>query len=80
MSAEKMLAVAEKDYAEVLSRCDVVDRQVAETAARSGSPEYVKLCELAYRQAIAGTSWWPDLMGAAVLLERELQQRLDRNG
>ncbi len=53
MTAEKMLAAAEKDYDEVLRRCDAFDKQLAESAARSGSQEYVRLCRLAYRQAIA---------------------------
>ncbi len=53
MSAEKMLAAAEQDYVDVLRRCDAFDKDLAAAAARSGSPEYVRLCELAYRQAVA---------------------------
>ena len=48
-----MLAATEKDYADVLARCDQFDVQLAAQAARSGSQEYVRLCQLAYRQAIA---------------------------
>ena len=48
-----MLAAAEKDYASVLARCDAFDRKFAEAAANAGSGEYVHLCELTYRQAIA---------------------------
>lgn len=53
MSAEKMLAAAEKDYADVLRRCEEFDKQLAAAAARSGSEEYTRLCQLAYRQAVA---------------------------
>jgi hypothetical protein len=53
MTAESMLAAAEKDYASVLRCCDEFDRRLAESAARSGSQEYVRLCQLAYRQAVA---------------------------
>ncbi len=52
-TAELMLAATEKDYADVLARCDQFDVQLAAQAARSGSQEYVRLCQLAYRQAIA---------------------------
>jgi hypothetical protein len=50
---ESMLAAAEKEYDSVLRRCDAFDEQLAEAAARSGSPEYARLCRLAYRQAVA---------------------------
>jgi hypothetical protein len=53
MTAEKMLAAAEKDYARLLERCDAFDRQLAEAASLSGSQEYVQICQLAYRQAVA---------------------------
>jgi hypothetical protein len=53
MTAEKMLAAAERDYVETLKRCNALDRELAESAGRSGSNEYVRLCELAYRQAVA---------------------------
>lgn len=53
MTVEKMLATAEQDYDETLRRCGAFDRQLAESAAQSGSEEYVRLCRLAYRQAVA---------------------------
>ena len=53
MTAEKMLAAAERDYAWVTERCQEFDDQLAEAARKTGSPEYVNLCSLAYRQAIA---------------------------
>ena len=52
-TAELMLAAAEKEYVDVLARCDQFDVQLAAQAGRSGSQEYVRLCQLAYRQAIA---------------------------
>ncbi len=53
MTAEKMLAAAEKDYEQVLRRCDAFDKLLAATARQSGSAEYERLCLLAYRQAVA---------------------------
>ena len=52
-SAETMLAAAEQDYTALVARCQEFDKQLATAAARSGSAEYVRLCELAYRQAVA---------------------------
>ena len=54
MTAERMLAAAEKDYADVLGRCDEFDQQLAADGwphriARSTSG----CAELAYRQAVA---------------------------
>jgi Domain of unknown function (DUF4965)/Domain of unknown function (DUF5127)/Domain of unknown function (DUF1793)/Domain of unknown function (DUF4964) len=53
MTAERMLAAAERDYAWINERCEDFDDALSEAARRTGSPEYVELCELAYRQAIA---------------------------
>jgi hypothetical protein len=53
MTAEHMLGSAEREYAEVLERCDRFDRALSERLARIGSPEYSQLCQLVYRQAVA---------------------------
>jgi hypothetical protein len=53
MTPETMLATAERDYASLRARCDAFDRQLAETARRSGGEMYQRLCALAYRQAVA---------------------------
>ncbi|HTM53727.1 MAG TPA: DUF4965 domain-containing protein, partial [Pirellulales bacterium] len=53
MTAESMLAMAEKDYASLRARCDTFDRELSEAARRSGGDMYQRLCALAYRQAVA---------------------------
>jgi hypothetical protein len=53
MTAEKMLAATERDYAWVTERCVQFDDQLDAAAKKTGSAEYVDLCALAYRQAIA---------------------------
>jgi len=52
-SAETMLVSAEQDYSRLATRCEEFDKELAAAAARSGSDEYVRLCQLAYRQAVA---------------------------
>ena len=53
MTAERMLAAAERDYAWVADRCGEFDDSLAESARKAGGVEYADLCALAYRQAIA---------------------------
>ncbi|MGD9724624.1 MAG: DUF4965 domain-containing protein [Pirellulales bacterium] len=53
VTAETMLATAEREYDAVLRRSEAWDQELATAAARSGSAEYVQLCALAYRQAVA---------------------------
>lgn len=71
MTPEKMLATAEKDYESVLRRCDAFDAQLAETAARCGSPEYVRLCRLAYRQAVAAHKLVASPQGEPLFFSKE---------
>jgi hypothetical protein len=52
-TAESALTAAERDYEVVLQRCNEFDKQLVNEIARSGSENYVQLCTLAYRQAIA---------------------------
>ena len=81
MTAEKMLAAAERDYAWVMERCQEFDDQLAEAAGKTGSAEYVDLCSLAYRQAIAAHKLVAGAgRRAAVFLEGMFLERLDRHG
>jgi hypothetical protein len=52
-TAESMLADAERQYADVLRRCDAFDKQLDEAARASDGAEYAALCRLVYRQAVA---------------------------
>jgi hypothetical protein len=53
MSTVQMLADAEKDYTSILQQCDRFDQKLAQQALSAGGKEYAKICELAYRQAMA---------------------------
>jgi len=53
MTAEKMLASAEKDYSNLMKRCKAFDVSLHQAAEKAGGAEYAQLCDLAYRQAIA---------------------------
>ena len=70
-TAEKMLAAAERDCVEVRKRCDTFDRELAAAAGRSGSPEYVQLCELVYRQAVAAHKLVAGPDGEPLFLSKE---------
>lgn len=52
-TAKDMIESAAHDYSSMIQSCDAFDRHVAETTQKAGGAEYAKLCELAYRQAMA---------------------------
>ena len=52
-TAAQMLAAAEQDYPRLLEACSQFDQQLRREAQAAGGPEYARLCELAYRQAVA---------------------------
>ena len=53
MTAAKMLATAEKDYARLLTKCRLTDRKIYNDALAAGGQPYADLCQLVYRQAIS---------------------------
>ncbi len=53
MSTKTMLGKAEKEYAQVLKKCDQFDQKLRATTLASGGEKYAKICELAYRQSVA---------------------------
>jgi hypothetical protein len=53
ISAESMLASAQKDYSALISECNAFDRKMYADAMSQGGKQFADLCELAYRQAIA---------------------------
>ncbi|WP_234735469.1 glutaminase family protein [Tellurirhabdus bombi] len=53
MSADKMLADAEREYARVMQKCRQFDQQLYNDAQKAGGKEYADLCQLGYRQAIS---------------------------
>ena len=53
MGTMEMLGKAEKDYREVVQRCDAFDAELYREAFLAGGERYANLCVLAYRQAIS---------------------------
>jgi len=52
-SMEVQLSMAEKEYAQVISKCDTFDKDLYAKALKSGGEEYAKLCVMGYRQSIS---------------------------
>ncbi|HTN22279.1 MAG TPA: DUF4965 domain-containing protein [Pelobium sp.] len=50
---EHQLKLAEQDYSSLMSRCAAFDIKLNADALNSGGETYAKLCNIAYRQAIA---------------------------
>ncbi len=53
MTTEKMLNEVEKNYSEIIKKCKAFDLKLYADAKQAGGEEYAKICEAAYRQAIA---------------------------
>ena len=53
MTIERMLGAAEREYDDVLERCNRFDAALDKRLARIGCEEYSRLCRLVYRQAVA---------------------------
>ena len=71
MTAEQMLATVEREYPVLMQRCDAFDKQLSKSAARSGSSEYVALCQLAYRQAVAAHKLVASPQGEPLFFSKE---------
>ncbi len=68
---ENELATAHKTYAQVISKCRVVDRTIYEDALKAGGEKYAKLCELAYRQSISAHKLVKSPEGEILFLSKE---------
>lgn len=53
VTIEQLLALAEKDYVKLQTKCAAFDKMIETEAVNAGGREYAELCKLAYRQAIA---------------------------
>lgn len=52
-TTQQMLEDAETAYSAVLVKCDSFDHKLAEQTTAAGGKDYARICELAYRQAMA---------------------------
>ena len=53
VTIEQLLALAEKDYDKIQTKCNDFDKTIETDAFKVGGKEYAELCQLGYRQAIA---------------------------
>ena len=70
-SIERQFALAAEEYAALRKKCGEFDRELMETATRSGGRKYAELCALAYRQAIAAHKLVEAPNGDLMLLSKE---------
>lgn len=68
---EKELYQANKDYQEVIQKCDRFDAQLKSDAIEAGGKKYADLCVLSYRQTIAAHSITQAPNGDILFLSKE---------
>ncbi|WP_255578334.1 glutaminase domain-containing protein [Chitinophaga sp. sic0106] len=68
---DRELKNAMRDYGKVLGRCMQFDEALQKEAAAAGGKEYARLCELAYRQAIAAHTLVRGPKGELLFLSKE---------
>ncbi len=65
------LAVASKDYKNVVAKCNAFDASLYKTCFASGGDKYAKLCELAYRQSVSAHALVKSPSGEILFLSKE---------
>ncbi|WP_245805628.1 glutaminase domain-containing protein [Chitinophaga jiangningensis] len=68
---DRELKSAMQDYRKILGRCLQFDEALQKEAAAAGGREYARLCELAYRQAIAAHTLVRGPKGELLFLSKE---------
>ncbi len=67
----ELFATAERDYQRLSVACAEFDRALASDLRKAGGEDYVTICNLAYRQAIAGNGFAADEAGGPMLFPKE---------
>lgn len=68
---EKELKIAAEDYVAVIEKCENINARIYKDAVKAGGEKYAKLCELAYRQAIAAHKLVESPEGEILFLSKE---------
>lgn len=68
---EQALATAATSYLEVIKKCKAINQTIYQDALKAGGEKYAKLCELAYRQAIAAHKLVKSPEGEILFLSKE---------
>ncbi|MCU7549593.1 DUF4965 domain-containing protein [Chitinophagaceae bacterium LB-8] len=70
-SIEKTMEKAAADYRKVLQQCEAFNASMFRDAQKAGGENYARLCELAYRQAIAAHKLVRSPQGELLFLSKE---------
>ncbi|MGA2618483.1 MAG: DUF4965 domain-containing protein [Thermoguttaceae bacterium] len=70
-SPRKLFQAAERDYAQLTTRCEKFDCELMADMTRVGGPRYAQICALAYRQCLAATGLAADAAGQPLLFTKE---------
>ncbi len=68
---EEQFLKAHNEYANIISRCNETDQMIYRDAFQSGGEEYARLCEMAYRHAIAAHKLVESPQGTLLWLSKE---------
>ena len=68
---EHLLAVADKQYAELLEKAKAFDQQLVADITKVGGADYAYMCSLAYRQTIAACGITADANGQPQMFTKE---------
>jgi hypothetical protein len=71
MTTPQMLAQAEKDYGDVMKKCDAFDHRLYSDAVEAGGEKYAAICQLAYRQGMAACKLAAGPQGNPLLFTKE---------
>ncbi len=71
MDGEKLIALADQQYPELLAKCEAFDRDLLTDVAKVGGDDYAYMCSLAYRQSIAGCGIAADANGQPMMFTKE---------
>jgi hypothetical protein len=67
----ELLAAAEREYSNLVQRCENFDRDMMADLTRQGGARYAQMAALAYRQAIAGCGWAADANKQPLIFTKE---------
>ena len=67
----EMLQAAERDYPQLVKRCEAFDRELMADLTKAGGARYAQIAALAYRQCLAGTGLAADAKGQPLLFTKE---------
>jgi hypothetical protein len=66
-----LLQAAERDYAQLVKRCEQFDLELMADLTRAGGARYAQMAALAYRQALAGCGMAADANGQPLFFTKE---------